>query len=577
MKPPVAGAFLSALFVIALAWQAPSRADVIELKDGVRLEGQVLSGKCQACNGQGLVDCRTCTGSGLKDGRVCPACAGAKRTVCADCGGTGVAGGKVRIRVRAGVIEIDRAEVRRVTWQAVDLKTLLPAAEYYRQALAKLDAKDAQAAYDLAVWCAANGMETEARKHFAAAAILDPAMGPLAAPHLAGLARLREAQATKELLAAVTLLEQKGAAEGAEALRSFQKDYGETELGRRPELQRDLVRRQFAGLAAGGAATVDELLRACDDRLAARCEACDGNGREKCAACAGTGEGRCPDCAASGQAACPVCNASGKLTCPRCYGTGYSKGGAGLGYNFERVCPECNGQKEVSCDVCEGKGKRPCKRCGGSGRVAGGCPDCAGQGTITCRKCGGSGTKPVEKFAWGPPPVRQPGIINVGGGGGRERAWQGRYAGGVITALPAETLHRGALGAAVGEATGKKLRVLAVALDNRKGQKLLRFRAADRSLRGVTGEHGQVEAVDLAKLLGPKVDAAQVRAIREQAGDRDCLPGAYECGLVALPENADLKALSGLFWVPGGEAEPVRLAPIWLSDDEVAELRKSLR
>jgi hypothetical protein len=200
-----------------------------------------------------------------------------------------------------------------------------------------------------------------------------------------------------------------------------------------------------------------------------------------------------------------------------------------------------------------------------------------GGGAVKCRRCGGSGIRGVELFAWGPPPVRKPEIINVGGGAGRARAWQGEYAGGVITVLPADTLYRGALGAAIEAATGKRLRGLAVALDNRKGQKLLRFRPADRQLRGVTEEHAQVEIVDLAKLLAPKETITQVKAIAKQAADRDCLPGASECVIAAMPEGTDLDTLTGIFWVPGGDAEPVRLAPIWLADDEVAALRKSLR
>jgi len=575
---PLLAAALLALASFAAELAAPcagARADVIEMKDGAQLEGQILSDKCGDCAGTGTAACAACAGSGRQGGKPCAACAGGKQAPCAACAGLGVQGARVRIRVRAGAVEIDRAQIRRLVWRPVDPKVLLAPAEYYRQAIEKLDPADARGAFDLGAWCAASGMDAEARRLFGLALTLDPALRPAAAPQLAELDKRRESEAVKALLAAARLLEDKGPEEGAAALRAFRRDFADAELGRRSELQRDLLRRHFPKLADGGGSTVEGLLRTADDRLAVRCAACAGSGRGKCPDCGGKGEGRCPDCAGAGQSACPVCNASGKLTCTRCFGTGLVRGGT-LGYNMERICPECNGAKDVPCDVCAGNGRRACKRCGGSGRLPATCATCAGTGATACRSCGGSGLKTVELFTWGPPPVRQPGLINVGGGG-RTRAWQGETAGGVITVLTAETLHRGALAPALETAPGKRLRGLAVALDNRKGQKLLRFRPADQPLRGVTEDHAQIAAVDLPKALAARGDDARVRAVVRQASDRDCLPGAYECLLAAFPEGTDADALTGLFWIQGGEAEPVRLAPIWLADDEVEALRKSLR
>jgi hypothetical protein len=186
----------------------------------------------------------------------------------------------------------------------------------------------------------------------------------------------------------------------------------------------------------------------------------------------------------------------------------------------------------------------------------------------------------VEGFTWGPPPVRQAGVINVAVGG-RVRAWQGELSGGVITVLGAEAVYRGALAAIVERAGAKKPRLLAIALDNRKGTATLRLRPAERTVRAVNELHEQVEAVDLPKLLaaggGARDAQAQAQALARRAGDQDCLPGAYLCALAAFPEGTDLEKLSTLFWTPGGAAEAVKLLPIWLADDEIADLRRSLR
>ena len=118
-------------------------------------------------------------------------------------------------------------------------------------------------------------------------------------------------------------------------------------------------------------------------------------------------------------------------------------------------------------------------------------------------------------------------------------------------------------------------------LDNRKGTATLRLRPAERTVRAVNELHEQVEAVDLPKLLaaggGARDAQAQAQALARRAGDQDCLPGAYLCALAAFPEGTDLEKLSTLFWTPGGAAEAVKLLPIWLADDEIADLRRSLR
>jgi hypothetical protein len=182
----------------------------------------------------------------------------------------------------------------------------------------------------------------------------------------------------------------------------------------------------------------------------------------------------------------------------------------------------------------------------------------------------------VEKLKWGPPPVRRAGVVNVVGPGERSRAWQGTCSGAILTAVPSEVVWCGALAKNVERLVGKKLRLVAVALDNRKGKKFLRFRPEKNTLRGVTRRADQVMMLDLGKLLAPKSAEKQARTAGAAASDADCLPGAYVCVLVAFPQGTQLEELANLFWVQGS-GEPVKLAPIWYSADEVAELRKSLK
>lgn len=535
---------------------APAPADVVELVGGGEpLEGQVLSRRCPDCGGSGR----------SPEGKAC-------RT----CGGLGTAEASIRVRVRAGAVELPRAQVKSITWKPFDERDLQNAPEAYRAAAAKLDPADARGQFELGNWCLKNGLLPEARRHLSAAAALDGKLARPSEPLLAEAARRTEEAAVKALLGALAALPRQSPAEAAAALRGFQKTWADTEIARRQELQRDLIRKQFPELAAGGD-TVEVLARAAEDKAASACPDCGGSGRGPCAVCKGSGQGSCPDCGGKGQAACPVCAGTALLTCRACWGSGKARSGLVLGYSSdERPCPVCRGAREVPCDVCAGTGRRSCKRCGGAGKLAGACGACGGKGTGVCAACGGAGVKPVGGFVWGPPPVRQPGMVNVVAPGDRVRAWQGESAGGVITVVGAEALYRGSLSRIVELAAGARLRVVCVALDNRKGTRALPLRAADKPLRAVTGPGAQLEMLDLAAKLSGAA-GAQARAAAEHAGDAECLPGAYRCALAAFPENADLENATALFWAPAGAGEPVKLSPIWLTDEEVGELRRSLR
>ncbi len=575
---------LFALLLTAFGGMAPcgpARADEVLLVKGTRFEGKVLSKKCDRCAGSGRMPCAACRGTGKKPApagrtRDCPTCAGKGVINCAKCSGLGVAGKEVRVRLRAGIITLPRADVRRITWRAVDPEDLMPLRVNYNQRLAKLKDKDAKGHFALAVWCFGKKLGPEARKHFEAAVKLDrKSYAKPAAPYLKKLRDRVETRAVKGLLAALAAFERKGPEAGAPLIRAVQREFPDTEIIRRPELQRDLLGKHFPKLVAGGGDTLAALLRSVADRAATRCPACKGAGRGDCPDCAGSGAGACPDCTGSGKVPCRVCRGNLRLTCPSCYGTGKTKAGT-IGYG-KRLCPKCGGRGEIPCDVCGAKGKAKCRRCAATGKVAGTCRTCRGGGKTACPACAGSGIRQVAKFTWGPPPVRRAGVVTVVGPRARSRAWQGEHHGAVITAIPVGVLWRGALGMNVGKLTGSKLRLVAVALDNRKGKKLLRFRPAKFTLRGVTSAAGQVRAADLARLLAPKASDRQAKAFIKAAGDADCLPGAFVCVLVAFPAKTDLAKLTNLFWVPTGTGDPARLGVIWLSADEVDKLRKSLR
>jgi len=567
------------LAISATAGTAPSRADEVLLTNGARLQGKVLNPMCRKCGGRGRVKCEACRGTGQLrirlERRACPACRGKGQVACAACGGLGVSGKKIRLRLGSGVLtELARNEVRAITWKQVDPDDLVPVRVNYRKKLARLDPGSAKQNFELGNWCQKNKLLAEARKHFEAAAKLDPGKyRARVAPYLREMDRKRERAAVKALLAALAVFERKGPAEGGAAIRAVRQDYPESEIVRRAELQRDLIRAHFPKLAAAGCDTIEKLLSKVKDRAAAQCPTCRGAGRVACPDCGGTGSGKCAACGGTGGRACPVCRGARRLTCPKCYGRGKLQGGT-LGYG-RRLCPGCGGRGEVTCDFCGGKGRVRCRFCGGTGKVPKACERCRGGGLVSCPDCLGSGVRRVTKFEWGPPPIRQAGVINVAGPGARLRAWQGACSGGTITVVPAKAIWQGALVKNVSEALGRKIVLMAVALDNRKGTRLLRFRPPKGTVRAVTADAGQVKMLDLPGQLAAS-KAPRSKTMLKSASQADCLPGAYVCALIAFPEGTEADKLANLFWVQSG-GEPTRLSPIWLSAEEVSELRKSLK
>jgi hypothetical protein len=452
---------------------------------------------------------------------------------------------------------------------------MVPVDVAYRNRLESLQANDADSQFKLGLWCAEKNLEREARRHLEEAVRLNNReYAERSGPYLKKLVQNQEKRAVKALIGALSAYQDNKIEEGAAALNKLLREYADTQIVRRPELQRDLISRHFKKLAASGADSIEKILGAVADRAAAMCEICKGSGAIACPDCGGDGKGACPICAGKGVRRCPVCLGSCRLTCPECYGRGKIKAGT-IGYGM-RTCPVCKGVGEVLCDVCKGTARISCKTCGGSGKIPGTCASCRGTGKVRCTVCQGSGIRRVDRLVWGPPPVHRTGVVNVSGAGKRFRVWQGGEEGAVITVVPSELLWRGALAGNLARLAGTSYRLVAVGLDNRKGKRLLRFKPANATVRGVTDDAGQLEILDLANIIKDKVRDRQSKAIFEHCREQECLPGAYVIVLAVFAGETDLAKVTNLFWVQG-QMEPVKLGQTWFSTEEVEQLRKSIR
>jgi hypothetical protein len=549
-------------------------ADDVRLASGSVLKGQVLNLRCPECAASGQKKCPLCHGRGLVGDKSCPGCKGRGKSLCAKCQGLGVVGKKIRMRIRSGIITLDRADVKEIKWEKIDIDKLRPAKVVYRERIANLDIKDAQAHFKLGSWCVERGLTSEARKHLEVAVKLEAnKYAPLIRPLLERLARSEEQEAVKALLDALAVYTTKGAMAGAQALKNVKISYPASEIIKRSELQRDLIKKRFPALANADTDTLAALIASAADILAASCAKCQGGGKVVCPECDGKGAGRCAVCAGGGRRSCPVCKGKQKLTCRACFGSGV----AGRMGARKILCRVCGGTGEVSCDVCRGSGNLPCTFCAGKGVTAKTCLFCQGSGHTLCDQCRGSGVRQIKKLLWGPAPIRQAGAVSVGDAGPRSKAWQGRLGGAVITVVPARVLWRGALGRNVEAVVGEGLVVVAICLDNRNGQEMIRFRPARATLRGVDSRAQQAEICRLDEKLeaGANKDP-RLKMLARFAGNSDCLPGAGVSLLAAFPAKTRLADLSNLFWVRSS-GQIIKLAPIWLTAQEVLKLRKTLQ
>jgi len=549
-------------------------ADDVRLVSGSVLKGQVLNLRCPDCAASGKKKCTVCRGRGLLGGKSCLSCKGRGKSLCAKCQGLGVVGEKIRLRVRSGIITLDRADIKEITWEKIDIDKLRPAKVVYRERFAKLNTKDAAAHFKLGSWCVERGLPSQARKHLETAVKLQSdKYAPLIRPLLGRLARSEEQVAVKALLVALAVYTTKGAVAGAKALEKVKSGYPSSEIIKRLELQRDLIKKRFPALANAGTDTLQALIANAADVLASSCAKCHGGGKVACPDCGGKGGGRCSGCAGGGVRSCPVCKGKQKLTCRACFGSGV----AGRMGARKILCRVCRGTGEVSCDVCRGKGNLPCAFCAGKGVTARTCLFCQGSGQTLCDQCRGSGVRQVQKLLWGPAPIRQAGAVSVGDAGPRSKAWQGRLQGAVITVVPARVLWRGALGRNIEAVVGARLPVVAICLDNRSGKEMIRFRPARATLRGVNSRAQQAEICRLDEKLEAGVDKdPALKMVARFAGNSDCLPGAGVSLLAAFPAKTRLADLSNLFWVRSS-GQIIKLAPIWLTAQEVLKLRKTLQ
>jgi DnaJ-class molecular chaperone len=574
MRPVVFA--LGALALLA----SGAAADVVVLRKGdgaeIQLEGKILEEiperPCRGCGGTGREICPVCRAASPAASARCLLCKGAGKTDCARCAGTGRLPGQLRLQIAGGaVVTVPLAEVAHVERRPIAPEKLLRPAEYYQFQRKKLADGDAQGRYELGVWCFNNGLAREARVELEEAVRLDPALKEPSRPFLEDLARRDERAASLLALAALALIDRGRRAEGAKALAKMLEEYGHTKLARSAGAQAALLKEHFPRLAALGLDFAG--LARTDGPGALACPDCGGRGRLACADCKGSGGGACPDCKGSGEEPCPVCAGKGRLTCPRCIGKGIIRQNpAGMGLAI--TCEHCKGRGELVCDICAGRGKVQCRRCRRTGRIPGTCARCRGAKEIACPTCGGSGFQKVTKLAWGPPPDLGATPVVIEPAGERARVFQGGGGGSLVTVVPARALYGGLLTAAVARAAGEELVLVCVAVDNRKGKKLVRYDARERTLQLVTEEHAQVAPVDLAALLAKAGEEA--RPLAAAAGPLDVLPGAYACGLAAFPKGTAPEAVTAAYLKRGGD-ELWKLEPRIFGANTLKTLRESLR
>lgn len=141
-----------------------------------------------------------------------------------------------------------------------------------------------------------------------------------------------------------------------------------------------------------------------------KCTNCN-KGYITCSKCNGKGQYTCPEC--NGKCkfliSCKQCGGQGRYTCNTCGGTGQRKQqcracvGSGKVREYygsvetRVICYNCNGSGSVfePCTRCGAKGERICATCSGKGEYWETCSECGGQGIISCDRevpcptCGG--------------------------------------------------------------------------------------------------------------------------------------------------------------------------------------------
>ena len=538
------------LLIIAAA---PARADVVIKKDGTRLRGVIV---------------------GEIAGAFCPVCAATGKTdqgvACRHCDGRGRIEGLLLIRVSGNTVAVKKSEIETVIRDPQPAPgQYRPPREVYKKKLAAFRPDDADGHYELAWWCISRELEDEAEEHLRRTVELDPSRASAVEKLRKVMDHKRDARAQPAARRALALAESGRFEKAARAVRRVLAEHAKSPFVRSPEAQETLIRQEFPLVYELLGSNLSDVASAAKEKARSACLACKGRGWSGCPVCRGSAEGGCPKCQGKARVWCLDCNGTGSRICPRCLGTGEVRQSEPLVINPLGVCPRCRGKRTITCETCRGRGKFACPLCHGKGKVPGSCKECAGSGRKACGACVGTGLRKVANFRWGPVPKRPAkGPIVAEDATGR-RVWQGDYRGCVVTVLPSEFLHNGALRLHLNRLLGASCQYLLICMDNREGTRQIVFGPEEKTVRFVMADARQVEMLDVTDKLPALARDKVYRGLVPQFGRMAILPGAMANAVAPIDPAMDLSRVKTVFW---GKDRPWPLRDYFLTREQIEAL-----
>ena len=201
--------------------------------------------------------------------------------------------------------------------------------------------------------------------------------------------------------------------------------------------------------------------------------------------------------------------------------------------------------------------------------MPGGCKDCTGTGRKGCGACFGTGLRKVTAFRWGPVPARPEKGPIVAKEAASRCVWQGDLRGCIVTVLPSEFLHNGALRLHLNRLLGTDHRYLVVCIDNREGTRQVVFSPQEKTVRFVMANARQVEMLDVTGQLGPLGRDKVYGELAPQFGQMEILPGAMANAIAPIDAAVDLSKVGKVYW---GKERPWPLKDYYLTRAQLEAL-----
>jgi len=126
--------------------------------------------------------------------------------------------------------------------------------------------------------------------------------------------------------------------------------------------------------------------------------------------------------------------------------------------------------------------------------------------------------------------------------------YQGKVGTAIVTAVPATIVHGGRLALFLDKQLGGKYSYMLLCVDNRAGDKSLRFEGNGRSLRIVTPDARQIEMVPPATVVTAVVGSGAAKDIVQALTPGDILPGVVKSFICVFPAEATVKPGTRVFW-----------------------------